>query len=121
MCLFDISSPGAAAKWLGAVGECGLSLTSGIPVFQEMYKAYIRHGEKSDIKNSVGWQCGMTHMAKGLHPKEAPVSEDARYSFYVAFGVTPDEQEALEEYYRSWQFEARVESREVMTVGTAPF
>lgn len=121
MCLFDISTPRAAAKWLGAVGECGLSLTSGIPVFQEMYKAYIRNGEKSDITNSVGWQCGMTYMAKGLHPKEAPVSEDARYSFYVAFGVTPDEQEALEEYYRSWQFAAQVEQREVMTVGTAPF
>lgn len=121
MCLFDISTPSAARKWLGAVGECGLSLTAGIPVFQEMYKAYIRHGEASDIKASVGWECGMTHMARGLHPKEGPVSDDARYSFYVAFGVTPDEQEALEEYYRSWSFSAVVEHREVGTVGTAPF
>lgn len=121
MCLFDISTPTAAAKWMGAVGECGLSLTSGVPVFQEMYKAYLRHGLKSDISKSVGWECGMTHMAKGLHPKEGPVSDDARYSFFVAFGVTPDEQEALEEYYRSWSFRAVVEAREVMTVGTAPF
>jgi hypothetical protein len=121
MCLFDISNPTAAAKWMGAVGECGLSLTSGVPVFQEMYKAYMRHGVKSEVSKSVGWECGMTHMARGLHPKEAAVSDDARYSFYVAFGVTPDEQEALEEYYRSWSFRAVVEAREVMTVGTAPF
>lgn len=121
MCLFDISTPSAAAKWLGAVGECGLSLTSGVPVFQDMYKAYIRHGEKGKLEKSVGWECGMTHMARGLHPKESSISDDARYSFYVAFGVTPDEQEALEEYYRSWTFVPDVEEREVMTVHTAPF
>lgn len=121
MCLFDISSPSAAAKWLGAVGECGLSLTSGIPVFQEMYKAYIRHGEKSNLAASVGWECGMTHMARGLFAKEGHISDDARYSFYVAFGVTPDEQVALEEYYQQWTFRAQVEAREVDTVGTAPF
>jgi hypothetical protein len=121
ICLFDISNPIAAAKWLGAVGECGLSLTSGIPVFQEMYKAYRRHGLDSDIKHSVGWECGMTHMAKGLHPKETPISDDARYSFYVAFGITPDEQEALEEYYKDWTFVSSVEDREVQTIGTAPF
>jgi len=121
MCLFDITAPSAARKWLGAVGECGLSLTSGVPVFQEMYKAYIRHGEKSEIRNSLGWECGMTYMAKGLHPKECAVSDDARYSFYVAFGVTPDEQEALEDYYREWRFEVQVEAREVRTIATAPF
>jgi hypothetical protein len=63
----------------------------------------------------------MTHMAKGLHPKETPISDDARYSFYVAFGITPDEQEALEEYYKDWTFVSSVEDREVQTIGTAPF
>lgn len=102
ICLFDISKPAAMAKWIGAVGECGLALASGVPVFQEMYHSFVKHGAPSKLTKSVGWQCGMTMMAKGLHARYEPVGEDARYSFYVAFGITPDEQVALEEYYRNW-------------------
>ena len=102
MCMFDISNPTAMSKWLGAVGECGLALTSGVPVFQELYSAYMRVGCPSKLTKSVGWECGMTIMAKNLPTKWTPVTDDARFAFYVAFGITPDEQVALEEYYLNW-------------------
>lgn len=122
MCLFDISNEAAARKWLYAVGDCGLSLTSGVPVFQNMYQAYMRNGIKAGkIQQSVGWECGMTFMAKGLKSKAATIHDDARYSFYVAFGITPDEQCALEEYYDAWSFCGSIEDRELNTIATAPF
>lgn len=122
ICLFDISNPTAAAKWLGAVGECGLAITSGVPVFQEMYNAFVRCGVPSKLTKSVGWECGMTMMAKGMHAKCGPVSDEARYSFYVAFNITPDEQVALEEYYSTWSpgFGCQWDV-ELRDVGTAPF
>lgn len=104
ICLFDITNSKAASKWLGAVGECGLAIASGVPVLQEMYNSFVRAGTPSKLTKSVGWQCGMTMMAKGLHSRYEEITADARYSFFVAFGITPDEQVALEEYYRSWKY-----------------
>lgn len=39
-------------------------------------------------------------MAKGLTSARLPVSTAARVSFWRAWGITPDQQEALEEHYR---------------------
>lgn len=122
MCMFDISTPSAMKKWLGAVGECGLALTSGVPILQEMYTAYMRSGVPSKLTKSVGWECGMTIMAKNLPCRWEPVSEDARYIFYLAFGVTPDEQISLEEYYSTWSPDQTVEwDADLGDINTAPF
>lgn len=99
ICLFDISNNQAYRKWLGAVGECGLALTGGVPVMQSMYGAYGRAGVSSDILKSVQMQSGFLMLSKGMKAKLAVVSSEARFSFFVAFGITPDEQVALEEYY----------------------
>lgn len=86
--------------WLAAVGECGLSLCSGIPIYQEMYKWMIRNGKSSNIARDSNFASGMKYMAKGLVPKERVVSDAARVSFYSATGIMPDAQEALEAAYR---------------------
>jgi hypothetical protein len=99
ICLFDISSLKARAKWLGAVGECGLALTGGCPVYQSMYQAYARHGKPSKVLDSVQMQSGFLMISKGLESKSDIITDEARYSFYLAFGMTPDEQVALEMYY----------------------
>jgi len=99
ICLFDIRTMSARRKWMGAVGECGLAIASGMPIFQNMYLAYCRHGEKSKILESVGMQSGMLFLSRGLEAKAAAITQDARYSFYLAYGITPDEQIAIEMYY----------------------
>jgi hypothetical protein len=38
-------------------------------------------------------------LGEHLEPKESPVSEESRYSFWVAFGITPDQQANIEAYY----------------------
>lgn len=99
ICLLVLRCESDWRKWMGAVGECGLSLCSGIPIFQEYYTYMIRSGLKSRMLEAVSMQSGMLHMAKGMVGSYNPITNQARYSFYKAFDVTPDEQVALEEYY----------------------
>lgn len=99
ICLFDITSEGAYRKWMGAVGECGLAIAGGLPVFQAMYSAYCRAGKPGNVLNSLQMQSGFLMLSRGMESKRRPVSETARFSFFLAYDVTPDEQLALEQYY----------------------
>jgi hypothetical protein len=83
--------------WAGSVGKCGLSLTSGVPVWEAWYTRLVRVGViNAGVDERVN-ECGMSYLAKGVEP--CPVSEESRYSFWLAFGILPDEQVALEDEY----------------------
>jgi hypothetical protein len=121
MCLFPLTQKGALRSWLYAVGECGLALTSGVPIVQELYLAYMRNGKTSRMSEAVFMQSGARMMSIGMESKSAPVEASTRVSFFKAFGVTPDEQTAMEEYYRSWRVEDVVELVEgIAGIGGAP-
>jgi hypothetical protein len=84
-------------SWLHAVGSCGASLCSGVPVMQDFYTYFLSHGR--DTKRVQGFGCGQSGfewMERGMCRNHAPVDADARVSFWLAFGITPDEQTALE-------------------------
>lgn len=108
MCLFPLNTPGAIGSWLYAVGECGMALTAGLPVFQEMYSAFMRNGKPSKMSEAVFMQSGSRMMSVGMDSTWIEVTSDARVSFFSAFGVTPDEQVALEDYYRNWRLSPQV-------------
>jgi len=122
MCLFPIDSPGARQSWLHAVGECGMALTAGLPVLQEMYTAFKRNGRPSKMADAPYMMSrGRMALALGMSGDWREVTDDARYSFYVAFGVTPDEQVALEDYYRGWEITDGVVSvDDIGGIGCAP-
>jgi len=101
MALLNISQSTTYGKWLGAVGECGLALASGVPVVQEYYSALMRRGVKSNIGNSLQMQSGANFLRIGMEAKFETVDASTRVSFYKAFDVTPDEQVALEQYYKA--------------------
>ncbi len=105
LCLLPLDSRKAMQKWLYAIGECGLALCGGVPVLQEMYSCYMRNGVPSKMGESVHMQSGMRLLARGLEAKRKPITPDARVSFFEAWGYTPDEQIALENYYSSFEIE----------------
>lgn len=90
----------SAPKWCRSVGDCGLSLTSGLPVLQEFYES-LRRQSSISMKDD-GQRTGFKMMSVGMgSPKWRPVSAFARYSYYLAFGVCPDRQIEQEHYFRA--------------------
>lgn len=98
--------------WVDAVGQAGLSLCGGIPVYQEFYTSFIRNAKESFFRrltrqtsrrrhHEVEITGGLSWLSKNMSRKYSDIHPRTRYSFWLAFGTTPDQQEALETYYSS--------------------
>lgn len=79
-------------QWFGTVGECGLALTSGLPVLQSYYKYLTRIGTSGGPTEATG----MSYLRGKLVSKEAEITTLARVSFWRAFGIPPHQQVAIE-------------------------
>lgn len=95
------------SSWCNDISTCGLALNAGVPVLQEFYRA-IRRGSKCKYSNKSRFHPayegnGMWHLVKGLKHRPVEVADSTRYSFWLATGILPDEQIALEEVFRSWE------------------
>lgn len=93
-----------AKKWAKAVGQCGIALTGGVPVCQSYYNMLVRNaGSVNCVKllRDVSFASGFRELAKMGNRQLTSIDEETRFSFYLAFGITPDEQTALEESYDS--------------------
>jgi hypothetical protein len=87
-------------KQLTALGECGGFLTAGIPIMQSFYRCLLRNGKgmkgKIDERNFGYYQ--FTRSA-GFELQHRPITEEARFSFYLSFNIPPDLQRCLENHY----------------------
>lgn len=96
--LLGWDTPAAFADWAAAIGGCGLSLTTGVPVWEAWYRRLGRCGGVASLgADEAVWDSGLGYMARGVEACE--VDDNARYSFYRAFGILPDMQTALEADY----------------------
>lgn len=112
MCLIPIQNDRVWRKWLGAVGECGLASVPGCPVLQSFYGAFVRSGKTASrkFKQHIFRNTGVLER---VFVGKSEITDEARASFYAAFGIMPDYQLALEHYYdkmeiESWDGEVRV-------------
>lgn len=89
--------------WIAAVGEGGLALNSGVPVMQSYYECFCRNsnGVKALDSNDPVLATGTRMLTKGMISKHSPVDAQSRYSFWLATGITPDQQEVLESHYHN--------------------
>ncbi len=104
--LFPLDNPGATRKWMDAVGQGGSALANGIPIWEEFYRWYMRSADslpklrgnrrhQYGILQHTALDTGMMILARGMDRKPG-VTEEARFSFYLAYGITPDYQLAIE-------------------------
>jgi hypothetical protein len=94
------------ANYLNSVGQGGLSLTGGIPMMQEYYTSMIRNAKELIGKKQfrdIKLEGGIYYLSKNMNEKYRPVSDDARVSYYRAFGILPDMQIEMEKVYRNIQ------------------
>lgn len=100
----DISREKAARKWSLAVGDCGAALCDGVPCSRAYYACMQRFGSgmKSNIMSATGMESGMQFMARRMEDKGREISPETRYSFWLAFGINPDLQRVIEQYYDAY-------------------
>jgi len=101
MCLIPIQGPSVLQQWYGAVGDCGLSITSALPILQEYYQMYRRSGKDYSAGFLQHVQKNTAHFERmrGMPKTEAIVSAATRCSFYYAFDVLPAYQIELEQLF----------------------
>jgi len=106
LCLLPIRNGTELREWLGAVGECGGSITRGVPVMQSFYKSYVRNGTKrSKFGEALYRNSGTKMLAVGMHDQEEVITPEARYQCWLAWGILPDHQVEVEKYYDSLSIE----------------
>lgn len=93
--------------WLEAIGLGGISLASGLPIYQSFYVMLAKFGRKRKKSKIEKWHLyagsGFARLA-GLTKREpAYISTEARCSFEKAFGLNFSKQEALEDMYDQLQ------------------
>jgi len=105
--------------WIGSVGQCGLSLAGNLPVFNEYYSWMVRHGVADHgIANDPSMETGMRMLSHGMHAKYAEPSEEARVSFWRAFGIDGTDQRFIENHYRGLTLNAT--AHVLLPAGTRP-
>jgi len=88
-------------RWLSAVGQGGLSLTSGIPVCQEFYTCLHRNANGAKPLSDPTLEGGFFRLSKGMTARYTEIRAETRLSFWLAFNVTPQEQLVIEDYYKA--------------------
>lgn len=112
--IIPLSTEKLAKRWCRAVAECGISLTSGMPVVQHFYQCF--ESQTRDVvalKGDPTQDTGMSRMAKGMYGKFKEPTSYARFSFWKAFGICPDKQRAIERYYRNLQLKFTISKGEL--------
>jgi len=79
-----------------AIAGCGLALAGDVPVCGAFYSMMTRG---TDVLRNVEKKSGMDFLADGMNYRRTAPTDECRVSFFVAFGLTPDEQIAIEEHY----------------------
>lgn len=91
------------ANYLNSVGKGGLSLTGGIPMWQNYYRSMIKNGslQIGNFKfRDIKLEGGLYYLSLRMSEKFVDnICDDARLSFYRAFGIIPDMQIAQEIRY----------------------
>lgn len=96
-----------AASYM-AISTCGRIINSGVPMMFALHDCLFRAASKYTkmVEISDDWmfkqvEYGNYERMKNLNYTRKHISDRSRLSFYEAFGITPDTQILVEEYYNS--------------------
>lgn len=88
----------AFEQWLAAIGSVA-PVFSGIPCHRNVYRAFARCAKPKKIRamerDDVSWSFRNLYKTGST----GHINDETRFSYYLAFGVTPEEQVSIEEHY----------------------
>lgn len=94
-------------KWMSAVGKGGLSLTGGIPVVQNLYHRFAELSAGATPLRDPTLATGFFRQAVGMTRVFTPPLPEARFSFWKAFGVTPECQIQIEKWFDAYTLDGQ--------------
>lgn len=106
MCTITVDDKGYL-QWLNSVSECGIATSSAVPIMQEFYCTLARISDGHVAPAHLVEATGMRYLSRGMVPRVGEISEESRFSFWLAFGISPDTQRAVEHELRSSQFDVK--------------
>lgn len=110
-CLLNLDNVEDLEAWVDAVGAGGRMLNDGVPVLSSFFKQFPSSDHLSSVREKVAEYHRYRFYRKGKFTDSLPTPE-SRFSFWLAFGVTPDEQMALEEGFSPLNISRVLESGE---------
>lgn len=87
--------------WMGCMRNGGTALSQGVPVHSSFYTMFpesnvtVKGTEFEALLKS-----GMMRSARGIEKLMNGVTPESRYSYWLAFGILPDAQLALEQWFQ---------------------
>jgi hypothetical protein len=113
ICLLPIRCSKELSEWMGAVGDCGASLTAGVPIARAYYGLFQKHGtRRSKFGESLMMNSGVRYLRSGMDLGEKVITAEARHDVWLAWGLLPDHQVALEEKFGRSSIEYSADSRD---------
>jgi len=100
MCCRRVHTASEYFEWQRGVARGGLVTCDGIPIMSSFYAALDTPGV---VRDHMLEDSGMRRLSRRMVYKARPVSDDTRHSFFLAFGIPPDTQVAIEEELASVQ------------------
>jgi hypothetical protein len=89
-----------AAVWRWCLGSGGVALYGDMPILSVFYRRMRASGRPG---RSHEWlDTGFARMSDGCSERGPSVDDQARFSFYLAFGVLPQDQIRIEEALGQW-------------------
>jgi hypothetical protein len=86
--------------WYGCMRTGGLAISCGVPVHSSFYTMFPHSDVRlkgTEMEALLG--SGLQRSARGLKDADNTITDQARYSYWLAFGILPDEQIALEQWF----------------------
>jgi hypothetical protein len=102
-------SPQARLRLLASIGQCELVLNLGVPILQEYAVAVMRAAGKarpfktlSGLDSALSIRMSRELRSVGFRHSPVPITETARLSFEMAWGISPGDQLVIEEALSKW-------------------
>lgn len=97
-CVRTLNNDDSYAEWAAGVAAGGRVIADGVPVLRAFYD-YL--GKRSTFRKHLLDDTGMSRMSRGMEDRNREVDDEARYSFWLAFNIDPQQQIAMEAWFRS--------------------
>lgn len=108
-----VDSDKARRKLLNTIGMAEMVLNLGVPVMQSFAQAIMRNAATTqfiELQEADPMYYRLHHELKAMNLKQLsrldprPITDTARHSFWLAFGIPVCEQLEMEAFFSSWSF-----------------